>query len=435
MRILLTGATGFIGRHLAEALEAAGHEVIEARRDCRSEHVAPADHWPRCTQARQCVSADYTRDLQVRDWLPKLAGVQAVVNAVGILRERGAQTFLRIHAQAPQALFSACASAGVRRVVQISALGADTGATRYFASKRAADDHLASLPLDWTIVQPALVYGSGGTSARLFTMLASLPLVPLPGGGSQCVQPIHVDDLIAAIVRLLEDEHASRRRIALVGPEPLGLREFLQRLRVAMGLRPGPYLSVPMWLVRIGARVAGLSPRSLLDSESLTMLESGNTADPAATRALLGGEPRPADAFVDAPSRRTTLLEAQLLWLLPMLRASLAAVWIWSGLVSFGLYPQAASYELLARTGLPAHLQPPALYAAATLDLAFGLATLLLTRRRLLWLAQIATILAYTLVISVRLPEFWLHPYGPVLKNLPMLAAIYLLYRLEASRP
>lgn len=118
MVILLTGASGFIGTRLARALAAAGHVVLEARRD--------AGRGP------EQVQADFTRDLDVSAWLPKLSGVDAVINAVGILRERGEQTFERIHTLAPKALFGACVAAGVRRIVQISALGADTGTTRYF---------------------------------------------------------------------------------------------------------------------------------------------------------------------------------------------------------------------------------------------------------------------------------------------------------------
>src|SRR5690606_31525926 len=164
MVILLTGASGFIGARLSVAVRAAGHVVMDARR-------APPDDAP-------AVRVDFTHDLAERDWLPRLAGVDMVINAVGILREHGSQTFERIHTRAPIALFSACAAAGVRRVIQISALGAERGQTGYFASKRAADEFLATLPLDWTIVRPSLVYGPGGTSALLFEMYAGLPLTP-----------------------------------------------------------------------------------------------------------------------------------------------------------------------------------------------------------------------------------------------------------------
>lgn len=420
MVILLTGASGFIGRRLASALAAAGHVVVEGRRD------AP--------EGSRTTRVDFTHDLEVEVWLPKLAGVDAVINAVGILRERGDQTFERIHTLAPKALFGACAAAGVRRIVQISALGADNGTTRYFTSKRAADEYLSTLPLAWTIVQPALVFGPGGTSAKLFTMLASLPLIPVPGRGRQGVQPIHIDDLVAAIVSLLARSETHQQRIALTGPQPLQLRELLVRLRAALRLGQGHILPVPMWLMRAGARIGELSSRSLLDRETLAMLESGNIADPAMTQRLLHRPPRPVEAFIDAQSRASMLVDAQLSWLLPLLRISIAAVWIWTGIVSLGFYPRQSSYQLLAQTGITGALAPLLLYGAAILDLLFGLATLVMSKRRLLWLAQIATIVLYTLIISIKLPEFWLHPYGPVLKNLPLLAAIYLLYALEQPR-
>ena len=183
--------------------------------------------------------------------------------------------------------------AGVRRVVQISALGADVGTSRYFMSKRAADDYLATLPLDWTIVRPAIVFGPGGSSARLFERLAHLPVVPLPGRGEQRMQPIHIDDLTEALVRILGDATTGRSRIELVGPQSLSLRELLASLRAEMHLSPARFLSIPMPLVRVGARVAGVSAMSPLDSETLSMLEAGTQGDPAATRSLLGREPRP----------------------------------------------------------------------------------------------------------------------------------------------
>jgi uncharacterized protein YbjT (DUF2867 family) len=420
MHILVTGANGFIGRRLVDSLRAAGHTVVEAMRHSDN---APAT-----------VDADFTRDLDPAAWLPKLSGVDGVINTVGILREHGAQTFELVHAQAPQALFSACAAAGVRRVVQISALGADCGASGYFRSKRRADVHLEQLPVDWTIVQPSLVFGVGGASARLFTLLASLPIIPLPGGGQQRVQPIHIDDLVRAITALMQRHDFASRRIALVGPQALTLREFLRRLAHVMGVPRPRFLTIPLSFMRTVAVVAQLSSRSLLDRESLAMLEAGNTADPTDTCALLGGPPRPVEQFIAQDVRKLIAQHAHLEWLLPLLRWSIALVWIWTGIVSLGLYPRADSLALLARTGITGALADFALYSAAVLDLALGAAILLLRRRRWLWLAQFALIVAYTVIITIELPEFWLHPYGPILKNLPLLACIALLYSLEDRR-
>jgi uncharacterized protein YbjT (DUF2867 family) len=409
---LIVGGSGFIGRRLADSLRSAGHTVIATTRR----------------------EADFTRDLDPAAWLPKLSGVDVVINAVGILREHGEQTFERVHERGPQALFSACATAGVKRVVQISALGAEHGATGYFRSKRRADDYLMQLPLDWTIVQPSLVFGVGGTSARLFTMMASLPIVALPGSGQQQVQPIHIEDLVLAIGAVVQRDDFARRRVSLVGPQALTLREFLARLRRALELPPARFVPIPLPFIRAAAAIAQFIPSSLLDRESLTMLEAGNTADPADTTELLARPPRPVDQFISRDVRQLVAEHAQLDWLLPVLRWSIALVWIWTGIVSLGLYPRDESLALLARTGLTGGLAEVALYGAAALDLFFGAATLLMRRRRWLWIAQFVLILAYTVIITIKLPEFWLHPYGPILKNLPLLACIALLYSLEGRR-
>ncbi|WP_420473221.1 NAD(P)H-binding protein [Noviherbaspirillum sp. ST9] len=421
MVVLLTGASGFIGSHLADALLAAGHEVVAVSRRPKGGN-AKLRH----------VSGDFTKDIEPAVWQPRLAGVDVVINAVGIIREQGEQTFELIHERAPCALFAACAQAGVKRVVQVSALGADDDASsRYHLSKKRADDFLAQLPVHSVIVQPSLVFGPGGTSARLFTTLASLPLTGLPGGGRQRIQPVHVDDVVAAITAILDSPPASGSRMALVGPEAMDFRAFLSTLRRAMGMGKGRYFPVPMALMRVTASVVQRLPGSILDGETLDMLERGNTADASAITRLLGHAPRDVGQFIPSGDRRCMRQSAQLNWLLPMLRVSIALVWIVTGIVSFGLYPVEESYALLARVGITGWLAPVMLYGAAMMDFVFGIATLLLKRRRLLWLAQIAVIVFYTAIISWRLPEFWLHPYGPLLKNLPMLAAIWLLLEME----
>ena len=110
---------------------------------------------------------------------------------------------------------------------------------------------------------------------------------------------------------------------------------------------------------------------------------------------------------------------------------ALAAVWLVAGVVSLGIYPVEESYVLLARVGIAGALAPVTLYGAAAMDIAFGLGTLFLQHRRILWIAQGALIGIYTFTITFFLPEFWLHPFGPLIKNLPILAAILLLYKLE----
>jgi len=427
VRLLVTGATGFIGRTLVAALLRAGHAVV-----CAARQPPPAGGGqPSC----EPLPVDFAAVPGVAWWLPRLAGVDAVVNAVGILREQQGQTFQALHAQAPIALFEACARAGVPLVVQISALGADAGAqSRYHLSKRAADDALRQLPLRSAIVQPSLVYGPGGASASMFNGMATLPLLALPRGGAMQVQPVHVDDVVDGVLAALQAPPPRSDTIAFVGPRPLTMRDFLASLRRQLGLRSRlRVLPLPERLFRWGAGIAGRVPGSVLDSETAGMLLRGNAAPAAPFAQLLGRAPRPVEAFVEAGRADALRQEAVLgLWL-PALRWAVALLWIWTGIVSLGLYPVADSLALLARVGLAGTSGSIALYGAAALDLALGLATLLVPapRRGPVWAAQILLILGYTLLITLFLPEYWLHPYGPVSKNLPLLAAIALLWALE----
>jgi uncharacterized protein YbjT (DUF2867 family) len=406
VRVLVIGAQGFIGRHVVQALEDAGHNVARGVRHPTSESEV-------CT--------DFGRMRQPQQWVSALRGVDAVVNAAGIFRERSAAQFTDVHDAGPRALFAACESAGVRRVVQVSALGADADARSAFhLSKRSADSDLAARSLDWVIVYPSLVFGPGGQSARQFAALASMPVVPLPGDGLQRVQPVHVHDLAAAIVSLTEGA-ASRSRIEAVGPRAVTVREWLDVLRAQMGLERAGFLQVPLALVR-----------ALVGSEAVDMLQRGNTAPPAAFSRVLGRLPRPVEAFVQGAEAELLRLTSLHAWLLPLLRWVLALTWVVSGVVSLGLHPVSSSLEMLARAGLTGALAYAALFGGALADVALGIATLLLKRgRRWMWRAQLALIAVYTAIITVALPELWLHPFGPVLKNLPMMAVIVLLHELE----
>ena len=272
--------------------------------------------------------------------MPRLSDIDVVVNAIGILRERGRQSFAALHGRGPAALFLGCVRAGVGKVIQISALGAaPDAASAYHRSKAQADALLGTLPLRWVIVQPSLVFGAGGASATLLCGLATLPLVPLPGDGSQRVQPIHVDDLVRAVVRLAERPDWDGTRIPAVGPEPLTLRALLAGLRAQLGLRRSAFVSVPMPTVRALAQLARFRRDALLDPDTLGMLLQGNVASPGRIAEVLGKLPRPLESFVPASEARSLAIAGRLSWLLPLLRGAVAILWIGSGIVSLGVYP------------------------------------------------------------------------------------------------
>lgn len=403
--MLVLGAGGFIGAHVAAALDAAGHRAIRAGR----------------------TEADFTRDVDAATWAPRLRGVDVVVNAVGLFAGADESLLETVHMRAPIALFDACAAADVR-VVQVSALGADVRAPEAFLRTKAlADDHLLATHADAVVLRPSLVYGRGGASARLFDALAALPLVPLPGGGRQRLQPVHVDDVAAAVVAAVERPRATPRVLPVVGAHASTLRAFIDALRRQIVGARARFVAVAPSLVRLGTRL-GLP---WMGGDALAMLERGSTADPAPLTRLLGRPPRAIDAFVELRDRETALREARLAWLLPLAKLSLAALWLATAAVTLFAWPWRDSVAMVERVGLAGPLASAAVAAGALVDAAFGIATLALRRGRWLWAAQAATIVAYSAIIAVALPEYLAHPFGPVLKNLPVLALIALVAALE----
>jgi uncharacterized protein YbjT (DUF2867 family) len=268
MKILLTGATGFVGRMIATHLQAQGHQLLP----CSRQH-----------------GFDFARLETVADWLPLLQQekVEAVINAAGILCETRQQRFRQIHTTAPQALFTACVQAGVKRVIQISALGSAPAAPfPFLRSKGEADAFLMAQSLEWFVLRPSLVYGPGGKSADLCLRLARLPLLPMIAGGQQPVQPVHISDVLATVSRCLDSPHP-RQVLDILGPEALTFVQWLQQMRQAQGLPPVRPLPLPAGLLACVLSLARpFSP--LLHPDNLHMLLTAAPADPAPLFNFLG---------------------------------------------------------------------------------------------------------------------------------------------------
>jgi len=365
-------------------------------------------------------------------WLPHLDGIDAVINCVGIIRESRPGDFLRLHQQMPVALFAACEKAGVARVVQVSALGSEPHAsTPYWRTKGEADADLARRHLTAIVVRPSLVYGDEGASSRVFTLMASLPLAAMPMAHKALVQPIHIDDLSAVLVKLLLGE-AAPRELAAVGPRAMSMAAYIDALRTGMNAAPGLVLPVPAGLARIMARCAELIPGSALTPDSLRMLEEssagGNTADAAPVRALLGRQLRDPEDF-PGPGQKARAVCA---WALPAGRIVIALLWLLTAYASWFGWPHGESLRWLELCGLPPAWTGPALLSASLLDAAVGVMVLL--GRSWIWPVQIALVLGYTAIMSFCLPEFWLHPFGPLSKNLPILLLMFMMWRLTGEK-
>lgn len=426
MRILITGATGTVGRAIATSFKSEGHEIVCA---ARSETYLPigVEHLP----------VDFA-DVPGRSWWrTQLEDVDVVVNCVGIFTESGTQSFHALHTSAPIELFAAAADAGVGLVIQLSALGSDKdAASEFHKSKYAADEALRKLPVRSAIVQPSLVYTPGGPSATLFNQIALLPVVLLPATQA-LLQPVHLSDVVSLIMNLADSPPPKTVTIPAVGPKALTIRVYLSLLRKGLGSRTSQVvLPVPSRAFKALTHLAAVIRPKFLHPSAVEMLERGNHADPTAFEAILGHAPRPVEGFLHPAERHLVRVQALLGIHLSLMKLALGLVWAITGILSFGIYPIEQSLALLNEFGLRGVVAKAALYSGALLDLLLGIALLLtpLPSSRLILAAQLVVMATYTVLISVQLPQWWLHPFGPVLKNLPIFVATGLLIAL-ARRP
>ena len=434
MKNLVTGAYGFIGSHIVAGLVTAGHEVVGCGRDVAlGRRLVPHIDWVAC---------DMNRDTDPADWLGRLDGIDAVINCAGILQASATDNIDAIHRQGPVALFKACEQVGVRRVIQISALGVEPGVeTSYADSKRGADDALMAMDLDWVVLRPSLVYARncyGGTA--LFRGLAALPFaIPLPGGGNQRFQPIHMDDLVRAVSRLAEPDAPSRVLLEPVGPEPMALREILSGLRQWLGLGPAPVVGVPMALVRLAAKLGDLmhwiGMRGSMRSTALNQMSRDNVADMAPFAEAVGFTPRRfADALAAEPAGPQDRWHARLYFLRPLLRIVLGLFWLASGLITAFEPGRSDAMLILDIAGFEGGWALAALWGGVAADILLGGLVLIDRHVRLAGAGMIAVTATYLAVLSLTIPEFWLDPMGPLVKALPIIPAVLVMMALGDDR-
>ena len=409
MKILIIGSTGFIGKSIYNFLKRDNDEVVASTRTLID---------------FSCLQDD-------KELVKKLQDFDVVVNAVGIIAETKTQTFEQMHTIAPIVLFDACRKARVQKVIHISALGTQKGITLYHTSKNRADEYLRASGLDYAILHPSIVYGDDGKSTALFQALAMLPLLPIIGDGQQVLQPIALEDLLVTVKRAIESSD-KQIELDLVGAKSMSYEELLQGFRTWLGLKPTKSVSVPTF----GTDFLGkILDEPTVSSANIQMLNEGSVACVEPLKKFLNYTPASMqERLFCLKSHNAQKLYASLYFMRPLLRLVVAFVWIWSGVVSAFLYPQPLALELLHEVGVPVGLDVPLLYLASFLDISIGIVTLIGYRLQTMLSLQMLVIAVYTLLLSLLAPYHWLHPFGPVLKNLPLLVSIYILSRLEKFR-
>ena len=269
MKVLVTGATGFVGPAVANAIVDAGHEVRVLERKPGSWSKARI----RCQEA---VQGDMTDPQSLRT---AAAGRDVVVHLVAI-RQGRPEAFEQVMVEGTRSLIAEAKEAGVKRFVLMSALGT-TEETKdlvpYYGAKWQQEKDLEASGLEYVIFRPSFIFGRDGGILPTFRKLARLtPVTPITGSGAQRIQPIWIDDLSAYFAAAVDKPEAANRLFELGGPDVVSWNEFWERLKKALGVSR-PSVHVPMGFMRLNALVTERLPGNIpLTRDLLKMLEAGD---------------------------------------------------------------------------------------------------------------------------------------------------------------
>lgn len=295
MDVAIIGGTGFIGGYLVDALLAKGHRPSLLVRPGSAAKVR------RPTECR-IVEGDLDAPTAL---LAVLDGSAAVIYNIGILREFPGKgiTFEASQYRGVVTTIEAAKSAGVTRMLLMSANGVKRPGTPYQETKYRAEEVLQDSGLAWTIFRPSVVFGDPRGTMEIATQLyrdmirPPLPAVGFhtgltPSGGAILMSPVHVQDVAAAFVNALDDTDTIGKTFALGGPEALSWTQMLERIAAAVGKRKLT-LPMPISLMKLGATLFDWLPFFPATRDQLTMLAEGNAADPAALQGLIHRDPLP----------------------------------------------------------------------------------------------------------------------------------------------
>lgn len=288
-RVFVTGATGFVGRSVIQALRANGQVVRCLVRRGSEKNL-------RGLEAIERVEGDVVMG---RGLAEGITGCDAVIHLVGIIREHSAPgvTFERVHVDGTQHVLAAATAAGVRRYLHMSALGTRPRArSRYHQTKWAAEEAVRGSGLDWTIFRPSVIYGRGdGLVGMLATMVRRLPVVPILGNGRQRVQPVAVENVAEGFTRALALPETEKQVYELGGPWAVTMNELLDLIGKALGRPRVLKMAVPLGLIRPLARLLHTFPYFPVTPDQLLMLDEDNTCDPTAFFSTFRLTPVPLD--------------------------------------------------------------------------------------------------------------------------------------------
>jgi NADH dehydrogenase len=300
--VTVFGGSGFVGHQVVRRLARDGFRVRVASR--KPSHVLSLQPLGSVGQIA-LVRADIRNEAEV---VRALEGAEAVVNLVGILKESGRRTFAAVHVQGAATVARCAARAGARRLVHVSAIGADAASRSAYARSKAEGERAVreAFPRA-TVLRPSIVFGAGDGFFNRFANLMRLSRVifPLFGGGRTKFQPVFVGDVADAVVSAIADESAGGRIYELGGPAVYTFREILELISRVIE-RKRAFIPIPFFMLDLGAALTGWLPFApvTLDQARLlrkdNIVKAGPDAANVGTLSDLGVRPTAVEAVVES---------------------------------------------------------------------------------------------------------------------------------------
>jgi uncharacterized protein YbjT (DUF2867 family) len=387
MNVLVIGGTGFIGNNIFSSL-VGKHKVTIASRT----PIASYPNW---------VKIDFAGK---NDWPIILQGIDLVINAVGIIEG----DFKRIQTEAPLELYETCVKRNIK-VIHISAIGAEKQPppTEFLQSKKVTDDVLLQYE-HAKVVYPGVVIGKTGKTSQFFAEMAQLPMIPM--FSNKPLPMVHIRQLTKLVGDIIDKfEEYPQQTFAVAEPEPL--KNVLLKMKGSSAI----FIVLPEFLFSLFFMLFPNAKIGIFNQYTFKLFQTISASD---------YEPMFPIASEEIESNNLIKSDA-----LPELFAllSISFIWIFSGVVS--LISWDTSYALMQEIGANHNLAVLFIWVGSIADIVLGITIFSKQYRKSVIILQLLVVLAYMAILSVLAPHYWLHPFGILAKNVPLIALSFYLYQ------
>ena len=387
MNILILGATGLIGNAIFQSLVNKYNVTIAGRRP-----IEGYDNWKK---------VDFLKN---NDWDNLLDGIDLIINAIGIIDG----DFEQIQTVAPTELYNNCINRNIK-IIHISAIGAekDNPPTHFLKTKKKTDNLLLKYNKS-KVVYPGIVIGRKGKSTQFFAEIANLPIIPLLS--EEPISFIHIEQLTELIQKIVNNfDNYPNQVFAVSKPEPI------KNVFSALKGTNGKFIKIPGIIFRIFFSLFPTASIGIFSKATFKMFQDSSVDDY-----------NPLFQEVSKKIDSKNIVSSDIF---PQLAALLAIsfIWICSGVSSFISWDD--SYHLMKEIGANHQFSILFIWLGSIVDIFLGIAIFSKKHKKAVIKLQILTMLTYMIILSIGAPHYWLHPFGVLTKNIPLIALSYFLYK------